>query len=349
MLLKILNADEELLGIIDEYISVIWTHRYYECGDFELYCKATEETLALLRAGNFVTRDDDSQICIIENIRLVTDVEDGNKILASGRCMKSILDRRIVWYQTTLYARIETFIQMILDHNLINPSNTARAIPNFTFENTGLLPEFVEMQMDGDSLYDVLVSICKQYKYGFEVDLNDGNFRLRLYKGADRSYAQEENPFVVFSADFDNLVQSTYTFNNAAYKNVALVKGEGSGLERKDYTVGSASGLERRETYTDARTISENGGAISENSYNKLLSAVGERKLSSARGSEAFEGKTLETGQYVYKKDYFCGDVIQIKNEYGIEAQARIIEVIESHDDTGYSLIPTFSTWEVTA
>lgn len=346
---KILNANEELLGIIDEYKSFIWVHRYYECGDFELHCKATAETLALLRTGNFVARDDDDQVCIIEKIIVTTDVEEGDYITASGRCMKSILTRRIVWYQTTLYARIETFIQMILDDNLINPSNTARTIPNFTFENTGLLPEYVEMQMDGITLYDVLVSICKQYKYGFEVSLKDGAFTLRLYKGKDRSDNQTENPRVVFSTDFDNLTQSTYIFNNADYKNVALVKGEGSGTGRQDRTVGTGSGLERRETFTDAQTISDNGGAIAESNYNQLLDAEGNRTLSSSRGSESLEGTIIDTGQYEYKKDYFLGDVVQIKNEYGIEATARIIEFMDSHDDTGRSLIPTFSTWEVSA
>lgn len=347
--IKILNANEELLGIIDEYKSFIWVHRYYECGDFELHCKATAETLALLRTGNFVARDDDDQVCIIEKLIVTTDVEEGDYITASGRCMKSILDRRIVWYQTTLYARIETFIQMILDSNLIKPSNTDRIIPNFTFENTGLLPEYVEMQMDGITLYDVLVSICKQYKYGFEVALKDGAFRLKLYKGKDRSYNQTENPVVVFSTDFDNLTQSTYIFNNADYKNVALIKGEGSGTERQYRSVGSGIGLERRETYTDAQAISDNGGAITENSYYKLLDAEGDRTLSNSRGSESLEGKIIDTGQYVYKKDYFLGDVVQVKNEYGIEATARITEVMESHDNTGYSLIPTFSTWEVSA
>lgn len=347
MILKILNSDEELLGIIDEYKSLIWTRRYYECGDFELYCKATNETLELLRTGNFMARDDDEQICIIEKIIVETDVDNGNYITASGRCMKSILDRRIVWYQTTLYAPIETFLQIILDESIINPSNTARAIPNFTFDNTGILPDYVEMQMDGDSIYEVVISVCKQFKYGFEVDLLDGKYTFRLYKGTDRSYNQTANPFVVFSTDFDNLSQSTYTFDNAKYKNVAHVKGEGEGMERLGYTVGDASGLDRRETYTDANAISDNGGAISESNYNKLLSAVGERTLSNAKGSENFEGTIIETGQYVYKKDYFLGDVVQVKNEYGIEASARIIEVIESDDDTGHSLIPTFSTWEV--
>lgn len=349
MELKIMDSNEQLIGIIDEYKSLIWTRRYYECGDFELYCKATDETLALLRTGNFVARDDDEQICIIEKIQVTTDVEEGNYITASGRCMKSILDRRIVWYQTTLYARIETFIQMILNDNVISPDNADRKIPNFTFENTGTLTDFVEMQMDGDTIYEVIVSVCKQFKYGFEIELKNGNFTLKLYKGTDRSYNQIENPYVVFSTDFDNLTQSTYIFNNADYKNVALVKGEGSGTARGNYTVGSASGLDRRETFTDAQTISSNGGAIVSGSYYQLLSAAGNRELSSMRGLENFEGTIIETGQYTYKKDYFCGDVVQIKNEYGIEAQARIIEIIESDSDTGYSLIPTFSTWEVTA
>ena len=44
---------------------------------------------------------------------------------------------------------------------------------------------------------------------------------------------------------------------------------------------------------------------------------------------------------------YNLGDIVQIENEYGIQATARILEIIDCEDESGYSTVPTFSTWEV--
>lgn len=41
---------------------------------------------------------------------------------------------------------------------------------------------------------------------------------------------------------------------------------------------------------------------------------------------------------FKYKEDYFLGDLVTIENEYGISSVARITEVLESWDSTGYSL-----------
>ena len=35
--LYITNPKFELVGVIDSYTSLIWTERYNDCGDFEIY------------------------------------------------------------------------------------------------------------------------------------------------------------------------------------------------------------------------------------------------------------------------------------------------------------------------
>ncbi len=39
------------------------------------------------------------------------------------------------------------------------------------------------------------------------------------------------------------------------------------------------------------------------------------------------------------------GDILQIANEYGKEAESRIIEIIYSQDPKGIRVYPTFSTY----
>ena len=60
-----------------------------------------------------------------------------------------------------------------------------------------------------------------------------------------------------------------------------------------------------------------------------------------------FDGSVEPYASYKYGKDYFLGDIVTVRNEYGIETSARITEVIESFDENGYTLIPTFEYEEV--
>ena len=56
----------------------------------------------------------------------------------------------------------------------------------------------------------------------------------------------------------------------------------------------------------------------------------------------SFEGEIDPSGSFKYLDDYQLGDIVTIRNSYGISAAARIIEVDEVHDDTGYRVLPKF-------
>ena len=53
-----------------------------------------------------------------------------------------------------------------------------------------------------------------------------------------------------------------------------------------------------------------------------------------------FEGTAIPEMQYAYKEDYNLGDLVRIRTDYGISAEARITEVIEVSDENGYSIEP---------
>ena len=69
--------------------------------------------------------------------------------------------------------------------------------------------------------------------------------------------------------------------------------------------------------------------------------------LNEVSHTESFEGNVVSDGNYKLNHDYFIGDLVQVKNEFGIEATPRIIEIIESEDEKGTAIVPKFSTWEV--
>ena len=113
-------------------------------------------------------------------------------------------------------------------------------------------------------------------------------------------------------------------------------------MDRKRVTYGSSAGLDRYELYVDARDVSsqvEEGETID---YDAVLTARGVEALAEYGVIESFEGQVEPHYSYKYGKDYYLGDIVQVVNEYGISSSARVTEVIETFDQDGYSIIPTF-------
>mgnify|MGYP002731915666 FL=1 len=58
MELYILNQTFQRVAVIDQYSSLIWTRRYWDVGDFELYIPADPDLLQYLQIGFYVFRED---------------------------------------------------------------------------------------------------------------------------------------------------------------------------------------------------------------------------------------------------------------------------------------------------
>lgn len=348
----VLNTDLERIGIIDTYVSLIWTKRYYKPGDFELYVPASVEILEILKHNNYLQRDDDDRIMIIERLEIKTDAENGNYIIASGRSAESLIARRIVWKQTNLSGTVESCIRQIIDENCITTTATdaRRKIPLLKLGTESGFTETMTQQLRGDNVAEWLETVCMTYGWGWKITLDGGEFVFSLINGIDRTYENAAGtPYVTFSPDFDNLVNSNYVHDTTNFKNSALVLGEGEGTARRGISAGliGDSYLNRYEVYVDARDVSSNDGEIPVHEYYELLLERGTQVLSESTITELFDGEVDYTGIYKYKSDYDIGDIIQIENEYGIKATSRIIEIIEKDDETGYSVTPTLQAWEV--
>ena len=261
----ILNTDLDAVSIVDTYESFIWTDRYYAYGDFELYEAMRDGLLDYIKQDYYLQSKESEHVMIVEKIQITSDTEDGNHVTVTGRSLESILDRRIVWGQKLLSGNLQNGIKTLLNENVISPSDSNRKIPNFIFKESidpAITKLKLEAQYTGDNLYDVIQKICEEQGIGFKITLNDEKqFVFELYAGSDRSYDQTENPYVIFSPKFENIINSNYIESKASLKTVTLVGGEGEGAGRRYTTVGGGSGLNRRELFTDARDISSNVGS----------------------------------------------------------------------------------------
>lgn len=347
----VLNTNFESVAVVDEFESLIWTDRYDDAGDFELFMSMDKRLLEYLKQNYYLWNAESEHMMIIEQINITSDVEEGNKLIVTGRSLESILDRRIIWGQKVLSGGLQDAIHTLIDECIISPTISDRKIDNFIFVenlNPKITALTIDTQYTGDNLFDVVKTLCEKNNIGFKIILNESNqFEFSLYSGEDRSYEQTENPYVIFSPDFENIINSNYLESSKTMKNVTLVAGEGEGANRKTTTVGDAYGLNRRELFTDARDISSDigdGETLTDAEYYEQLNQRGTDGLAEYPSITSFEGEVEATRMFKYGIDFFIGDIVQITNEYGHEGRAYISEFVMSQSESGLSMYPTFKT-----
>lgn len=355
--MEVIVLDKEFrnIAVVDTFESLLWVERFQECGDFELYSPVDLELLQYLQEEFYLWLDGSDQVMIIEDLTIETNVETGPKMKITGRSLESILDRRIVWSNTDISGNLQQGIRRLLNENVISPAIADRKIDGFMFEESDdpvITALTCDGQYVGDNLYTLIKTLCENAKIGFRVSLSDDNkFVFKLYAGSDRSYSQLENPYILFSPGFENILNSNYCQSVKTLKNVARVVGEKDENNNLHNTIdiGNQTGLKRREIFVEASDVQkedENGNPIGTTVYTARLYEKGCEVLTENAYTQVFEGEVEPSQPFVYGVDYFMGDVVQIENEYGIESKVRITEVVRSEDESGYTMHPTFSVAE---
>ena len=239
----VMNSQFERLAVIDEYTSLIWTTRFYTCGDFELCVDVDEKTTGLFRKGYYIMREDDENVGVVEKVQIQKNEDDQEILIVTGRFLPSIIGRRIISKQTVVSGAVSDCVNALLTNEIINPTITARQIPNFTLGSYSIA-QTMQAQYTGANLLDKISEICQTYGLGFKVILNDQNqFVFSLIEGVDHSYGQSENPYVIFSDEYDNLLSSQYVEDYSDIATDVLVAGEGEGLDRKTLWVTAGTNL----------------------------------------------------------------------------------------------------------
>lgn len=382
----ILNREFQTQCIVDSFESFIWTDRYNEPGDFELYFPADSQIAPYAQEGYYVWQKHSDRLMIIEDLNITTDAEVGPHTTINGRSLESLLDRRVVAYRTVINGSLQDGIQRLLNENVISPSDSMRKIPGIRFiknDDPRVTKLTCDLNLLGEVLLDVIEDQCKLNDLGFKMTYNEeaSTLDFMLYYGEDRSYEQEKNPWVVFSPGFDNLLSSNYLKSLKNLRTAAVIGGDAN-YERGQEVVDvdgkpEMTGIDRREMYVDGSDIELPNPTVNEESirerlekrgkteaeiqaaidqamaiaveqttavYRSQLEQKGLEELSKTYIVEAFEGEIEAVRQYVYDRDFFIGDVVQVRDSYGKEAASRITEVVRSHDLTGETMVPTFTT-----
>ena len=367
MNIQVLNQNFEIVAVISEYESFIWTDRYNKPGDFELYSPIDSDTLQYLVRDNYIRLDTSDHLMIIEDIIYQSDVDSsGSHVQVKGRSLESILDRRIIWGKKDVSGNMQDVVIDILNDCIINPEMDERKIDNFIFErnvDTKIEEITVTNQYDGTNLLSIIEDIAEEYDIGWKIILNDNNqFVFSFYLGVDRSYDQSENPYVVFSPEYEDIINSTYTEEGNKLKNVVLVAGDYNATnydvsdgnlsmsEREPVyrVIGTTEGLQRRETYTKESGVKQDEG-MSYEEYLAKLDQVGTEELIKNRIEKKFDGQYETNLVFKYGTDFFIGDSVEVADQFGNRASSKVIEFIWSNNVSGgEEAYPTFRTNDIT-
>lgn len=357
MNLYILNQSFQTVAVIDQYSSLIWTRRYWNCGDFELYLPANSDLLQYLKIGYYIHREDCDCTMIIEKIDIKTDAENGNYFTVSGRSAESILSYRICmgtgWGTNYPHFLCQVLISGAFDLEQKNTNRYAPEIGEFSGWTDDVGYIIWTGVYENSNLMDVVFSVCMEYGFSYKFVRNENKFDILFYSGSDRTLGQTEKTPVIFSPKYYNLINSEYAYDISSEKTNALVVGG----EDETRTViwhpegnQAKSGLKRREIYIDAKDLKkkkEDGSYYTADEFYQILAQRGREKIAETVALPTFSGEVDTTLQFIYRRDWDLGDIVTIENEYGMNAKARILEVIEVDDENGYKITPTLSDWEM--
>lgn len=342
-----LNGPEDML---DRFRSCIWNMQYYGFGDFELIAAATEKNRNLLKIGTMLARSADvgnetiKNIMVIQEIEIRTNTESGDTITARGKGLKyDLLRKRVVWEQTNTDGTVEDAIRKVITDNLISPNDADRAISNTVLAERNGWEETANIQLFGENIAEWVQEICQSYNYGWDVEVGNGKYIFRLYEGNDHTYSSGKP--VIFSREYDNLLETAYSKMTEKYANTALIGGEGNGISQRTASIGDSTGQDRYETYIDGSSVSSNGEIITEQTYLSMLQEYGKTQLANAQEIDKISATVDYKKPFEIGKDFDLGDTVQIVTEE-VEAIARVLEVIYSEAPEGITVIPTFSEWE---
>lgn len=342
---------------IDTFQSIVWNMQFFDMSDFELIVPGTAKNFRTLKKGAMLVRNTDiyvdpedpadvtyKNVMRIETRKLDFDIEDGWILTVRGSGLKKIVGQRIVWSQTILSGTTENAIRQVITENIISPTDTDRAIPDFALAPAKGYTEQIEAQLFSENIAEWIRDTCELYGYGWDVYISGGKFVFDLAKGTDRSFDQSTVTPVVFSLEYDNLISAGYEENAEETFNAALIGGEGEGTEQITESIGTATGLDRSEGYIDASSVSSNGEIITLETYKQMLIAYGSAEMVKKQDKEQLTGEINHEKPYKLGEDYFLGDVVQLENEF-YSAKSRITELIYSEDENGSVTLPTFGTW----
>ena len=165
--IKVFNRELELIGIIDNFTSLIQTRKYFKSGEFQLEAPFTNDNINLLKRENIIFKNNDTEAGFIETINITLNENNEEIIKVNGKFITSYLDRRIVWGNDILRTTAELGMRSLIDENAINVSS-GRVIPNLMLGELKEYKDKLEKSISYKNLLEAIEEIAESKELGFK-------------------------------------------------------------------------------------------------------------------------------------------------------------------------------------
>lgn len=358
MELYVYSSEMELQGIVEKIASLIWTRRYWSCGEFKLLVPFTEEHSRMLVKNNIIMKRGDDEAAQIRYVSITKNSQGLEEIEVQGKFLIAWIGKRIIKKQIITNDTTQNILYRIVRENVTNPADTARKIPDVSIatddEDTesGVI-DYTSEQYTNAQLAAETAAKAAKLGIRMRTDARTGAHVFSVYEGRDLTAGNTAgNAPCIFSQEFDNIVEQEYTNSVENLKTTAFVGGEEKeGVARKVAEVGgSAAGLAREEVFINATDIvqeyeDDDGTQVSltDAEYLALLSARGAEELEQYAETLSFGSKINTFANLIYRTDYDLGDRVTCVNKrWGIRIDVRITEIEETYQNNVEEIDITF-------
>ena len=358
MELYVYSSEMELQGIVEKIASLIWTRRYWSCGEFKLLVPFTEEHSRMLVKNNIIMKRGDDEAAQIRYVSITKNSQGLDEIEVQGKFLIAWIGKRIIKKQIITNDTTQNILYRIVRENVTNPADTARKIPDVSIatddEDTesGVI-DYTSEQYTNAQLAAETAAKAAKLGIRMRTDARTGAHVFSVYEGRDLTAGNTAgNAPCIFSQEFDNIVEQEYTNSVENLKTTAFVGGEEKeGVARKVAEVGgSATGLAREEVFINATDIvqeyeDDDGTQVSltDTEYLALLSARGAEELEQYAETLSFGSKINTFANLIYRTDYDLGDRVTCVNKrWGIRIDVRITEIAETYQNNVEEIDITF-------
>lgn len=313
---------------------------YYDVGEFEIYCRASNYNIEALQKGRYVTIPNKNYVWVITKLKYTFNAEGTRMISASGKEAKWLLSKRVIQKPLDLSTyTLSAAIYKLFNDNIGNSAGIARKINKFETRLINIDTQLQD-QATRSNLLEFTNNLLKTYSCGSTVTLENETLYFEIIQGRNLSNN------VKFSQSLDNLLASTYETSDEEIATNALVV---STIEDIDYTQtydkGSV-GIDRSEIlvnsnlsikYEDANGVEQETTPTSDLFKNWQLEE-GKNELTKHYVINNVDGEIdILNSNYVYNVDFKIGDKVRVQDEYfNYYFDTRIKKYTFKQDAKGY-------------
>lgn len=367
--LYILDVNFTPVELVENYETLVWTERFFEPGEFELTTVSTPENSSQLRIGTYLGVNTSPRIMVIETVEDLVGAEGIRQIKATGRSIELIFEKRVarhhmlmldedeVWkFTQKLPGQImRTLVYDICMTGVLSPDDIIPQMVKREGNSTGLfydkshlMPEPhipIDMEIGVKSLSKALAQVNNKYPLGYrlyrDITAKTNNLYFDVYTGTNRTLMQNEVTPIIFSLPWGSLKSTSDLDTIADYFNTAYVF---SKYGHTTVSRGNPTGLLRN--VMDVVVSGDQVDKMVGSSLTQYLKQKGEEALEEHKREALFEGEIAEDYPYIYNKDYFLGDHVDLIGENNVGAVMSIIENITTIDQEGVRSFPTLQMEE---